>query len=91
MFKTMLDKINACGNDVSMYTDEDKIVHLTIDDFAGFDEHWNEIFRKYDNPKAVKALTIWLLENCLSWEDDYYIIYHFNGFDVQLGYTSFDI
>lgn len=90
MFNTMMDKVKACGDDVDIYV-RDNIAHLTINDFEGFNDKWQEVYRDYDNPKAVKTLTTWLLDNCTSWEDDYYIIYHFNGFDVKLGYTSFDI
>ena len=63
---------------------------ITVDDFEGFDDDWSEIMRDYD-VEAVDALIEWLEEHCISEEGDLYSYYHFEGFDVQLGYTSFDI
>ena len=63
---------------------------ITVDDFEGFDEDWSEIMRDYDE-EAVDGLIEWLKEHCISEDGDFYSYYHFEEFDVQLGYSSFDI
>ena len=63
---------------------------ITVDDFEGFDEDWSEIMRDYDE-EAVDGLIEWLEEHCISEDGDFYSYYHFEEFDVQLGYSSYDI
>jgi hypothetical protein len=65
-------------------------VVITVDDFEGFDDDWSEVMRDYDE-EAVDGLIKWLEENCISEDGDFYSYYHFEEFDVELGYTSFDI
>ena len=65
-------------------------LHLTVNDFEGFDEEWDEVFREYDED-AVDALLDTLEEEALFSEGDYYRCHHFEEFTVQVGYTSFDI
>lgn len=82
-------------DDVSVWeveADGDEVaeMHLTVEDFAGFDEHWHEQFRDYDED-AVDALLEWLEEHALSVDGDFYTYYHFDGFLVQVGYGSYDI
>ena len=90
MFEELKMMIEACEYDV--YCDIDgSNVYLTFDDFEGFDDDWSEVMRDYVNPEAVEALEDWLDDHCLSCEGDLYIVYHFDGFDVEVGYTSFDI
>ncbi len=84
----------ALGNDVSVREDsidESYCLHVTFEDFEGFDDDWSEIFRDYDNEDAVDAFCEMLHAECLSFEDDFYVLYHFDGFDVEIGYASFDI
>ena len=64
---------------------------ITFDDFGGFDECWCEMDREYVKPGLVDSIIDWLNENALSIEDDFYMVYHFNGYSVQVGYTSYDI
>lgn len=90
MFDTIITLINACGHDIYFYT-TDNTIYITIDDFDGFDDDWNEIMRDYENPDAVNALLNWLDNNCISQTGDLYTFYSFNDFKVELGYTSFDI
>lgn len=90
MFDTIITLINACGCDIDFYT-VNNTIYITIDDFSGFDDDWNEIMRDYDNPDAVNALLNWLDNNCISQTGDLYTFYSFNDFKVELGYTSFDI
>ena len=63
---------------------------ITVDDFEGFDEDWSEIMRDYDE-EAVDGLIEWLKEHCISEDGDFYSYYHFEEFDVHLGYSSYDI
>ena len=90
MFDTLMTLINACENDVYFFK-EDRMIDLTINDFEGFDNNWNEIMRDYDNPNAVDALLDWLNANCVSKVNELYITYSFDGFAVKVGYASFDI
>ena len=66
------------------------LVRVTVEDFDGFDEDWHEVERYYD-VDAVDALFDWLEEHCLTMEEDFYTIFHFEGFDVSWGYASYDI
>lgn len=90
MFDTLMALIDACKNDVDFF-EEDRMINLTIIDFEGFDNNWNEVMRDYDNPDAVAALLDWLNANCVSKVDEFYTTYFFDGFAVHLGYASFDI
>lgn len=90
MFEELMMMVEACEADVD-YDVDGSDVSLTFDDFEGFDDDWSEVMRDYVNPAAVEALEDWLDDNCLSCEGDLYIVYHFDGFDVEVGYTSFDI
>ena len=90
MFNTVMTMVNACKDDVD-FEIEQNTIYLTVDDFIGFDEDWNEIMRDYDHPEEVRTLLDWLDNNCISQTDDLYVVYSFDGFVVHLGFTSFDI
>ena len=90
MFNTVMTMINACKDDVD-FEIEQNTIYLTVDDFYGFDEDWNEIMRDYDHPEEVNILLDWLNKNCISKTKNLYVVYSFNGFTVHLGFTSFDI
>ena len=66
-------------------------IDLTIDDFAGFDEDWNEVFRDFVNEDAIEEVLRWLKENADSIDDNLYRDYYFGDIVVEVGYTSFDI
>jgi len=87
----MLAAIEALGADASLWDEEDYCLDVTLEDFEGFDEEWSEIDREYDDPEAVERFEEMLETECLSQEGDFYVVYHFEGFDVRLGYASFDI
>ena len=90
MFDTVMAMIDACKNDVYFEIGQNTI-YLTVDDFSGFDRDWNEIMRDYDHPEEVNILLDWLNKNCISKTKNLYVVYSFNGFAVNLGFTSFDI
>lgn len=89
-FEKMLKAIDKLGKDASCDVTDDEI-HVTLNDFAGFDESWREIFRKYDDKEAVESFEKMLKEECLSYDGDFYVEYIFDDFVVILGCASFDI
>lgn len=88
MFNEFKKLVNACGNDVTLYHGTNKNFRITIEDFEGFDEHWHEIMREYDNEKAVNALLDWLETNCTEQCIDLYTGYKFPDFQVIVGHAS---
>ena len=85
---TQLDRISAD----SWYEVTDNHIDLTIDDFEGFDENWDEVFREYVDADAVDAVLEWLEEHAEYDDGDLYRYYHFNDdIVVEVGWTSFDI
>jgi len=87
----MLAAIEALDTDASLWDEEAYCLDVTLEDFGGFDENWCEIDLEYNNPEMVDAFLEMLETECTSKEDDFYVIYHFEGFDVRLGYASFDV
>lgn len=87
----MVAAIEALGADASLWERSDGMLDVTLEDFEGFDEDWSEIDREYDDPEAVERFEEMLEAECLSHEGNFYVTYHFEGFDVQLGFASFDI
>lgn len=87
----MVAAIEALGADASLWERSDGLLDVTFEDFEGFDEDWSEIDREYDDEEAVDAFLEMLDRECVSREGDFYVTYHFEGFDVQVGYASFDI
>ena len=94
MMEMIIAMLEKMGEDVDYYVrelhNEKPELVITVDDFEGFDENWSEIMREYD-VKAVRALIVWLEEHCISKDYDLYYDFQFEEFDVQLGYTSYDI
>ena len=86
----MVEVLEGLGADVC-YDFEDGEFDVMVEDFDGFDEDWAEIIRELDNPVAVARFEKMLEKECLSRENDWVLIYHFEGFDVQLTYASSDI
>lgn len=70
--------------------DWDDEIKVTVQDFEGFDEDWCEVFRDYDD-EAVDAMLEWLEAHCDHYDGDFYVYFYFEGFEVCVGYTSFDI
>lgn len=86
----LVNTLNTLGNDVS-YDEYESTFNVTIEDFEGFDDNWNEIYRDYDNPQAVEDFENMLENECNRFEGDFYRDYYFNDFTVRLGYSSYDI
>lgn len=89
-YEMMLEMLEGLGNDV-FFDEVEGGFDVTVDDFEGFDDDWSEVERDFDDPEAVESFLDMLEEESLSHEGDFYVVYHFEGFDVELGYTSFDI
>lgn len=87
----MVAAVEALGEDVSLWERSDGTLDVTVEDFEGFDDDWSEVDREFDDEEAVDAFLEMLERECVSQEGDFYVTYHFDGFDVQLGYASFDI
>lgn len=80
----------ALGADMSVWVMQNGDVHLTVCDFEGFSEDYEEIMRDYDED-AVDALFDLLERRCVSIERNLYTTFHMGGYDVIWGYESFDI
>ena len=89
-YEKVLEMAEALGNDAIVF-DFNHQISVDFNDFEGFDEHWSEIMRDYDDPDAVEAFEEMLRSEALSIDDDFYTTYHFDGFTVKVGYTSYDI
>ena len=91
MFNEFIQMVDACGVDAILERHSDGTYVLTLEDFEGFDDDWNEVEREYDNEEAVDALLEWLEDNCIDKTERLDIHYVFPDFQVTLGYASFDI
>lgn len=87
----MIAIIKALGADASLWERFDGTLDVTLQDFEGFDDDWEEIEREYDDEEAVNIFLKMLERECVSQEGDFYVTYHFDNFDVVIGYASFDI
>lgn len=74
-------EVDECGSDV----------HVTVQDFEGFDEHWSEVERELDDADAVDAVFEHLVTEALDDDGDFYHYFQFDGFTVVWGYASMDI
>ena len=94
MLEIIIAMLEKMSEDVEYYVHkvegEKPELEITVYDFEGFDEDWTEIMREYD-VDAVRNLIDWLEEHCISEDDNLYSYYYFEDFDVQLGYSSYDI
>lgn len=86
----MIDTLNNLGADVT-YFESKNVIYVTINDFDGFDENWNELDRDYDNEEAVNTFLEMLDRECVSHKGDFSEIYNFEGFAVQVDYASWEI
>lgn len=87
-------------NAVALLNEDDVIIDMlfgmldiTFVDFVEFGENWSEVYRDYTDENAIDEFLTFLSKNCeSSVTDGLYNQYTFaDGFQVQVGYTSFDI
>lgn len=81
-----LDRISAD----SWYDVSGDYIHLTIDDFEGFDDDWCEVLH-LDEPLMVEEVLDWLEEHADCLDEDYHLAYRFGDILVDIDYTSDDI
>lgn len=94
--KTLIELAKTLQNDISVdeYMDIEEnipIIDITVNDFEGFTDDWEEEYRELDNPAGVDALQELLEKHYVSKEDNLYTVYYMEGYKVIWGYTSFDI
>ena len=87
----VIEQVEALEEDASYWVDSKGDLHITFDDFEGFDENWDEVEREYDNPEAVEAFMERLEAEAREAYEDYYDYYVMDGFTIKVGYSSFDI
>ena len=90
MKDTVLKMLDDLKDDVIFYIYKD-VIHVDIDDFVGFDDDYNEIFRDYTDPDGVDKLLDYLDKYALYTKGELYTIYYLQDCIVKVGYTSFDI
>lgn len=86
----IIAKLDTIANDADYEVRENRI-DLTINNFEGFDEDWNEVMREMVDEEAVENVIDWLEENADRYERNLYTDFYFGDIVVTLGYTSFDI
>ena len=89
-YEQVLAMAEALGDDAIVFDFEGQI-SVDFNDFEGFDDDWSEIMRDYDDADAIEAFEEMLRAEALEVDDDFYTTYHFDGFIVKVGYTSYDI
>lgn len=89
MMNLVLEKLEELKVDVE-YSVRKNRIFVTILDFEGFDDEWEEIYRDYDED-AVGNFLEWLEEQCDELVGYYYQYYQFNDFIVEVGYKSFEV
>ena len=86
----MMKKLEAAGDIDVMGVKYGYVV--TINDFDGFDDDWNEVDREFKLPDLLdEFLDMLASEAAEVAEDGLYKIYRFEDFFVRVGYESFDI
>ena len=63
---------------------------VTMCDFDGFDDEWDEVMRDYEDEEMVDAL-FELLDRAERVEGDFYHTYYFEDCTLELGFDSYDI
>ena len=87
----MKEQLNALCEDISFWEwDDENKLDVTVEDFVGFDEDWDEVYADIDDD-AVEKMIEWLESHCDSHEGDLYHYYTFGDLVVCLGWASFDI
>ena len=87
----MKEQLEALCKDISFWEwDDENQLAVTVEDFEGFDEDWDEVYADIDDD-AVEKMIEWLESHCDSHEGDLYHYYTFGDLVVCLGWASFDI
>lgn len=89
----MMTALEASG-DLTVWarpTDEGTAYDVTVEDFEGFDDDWNEVDREIVQEDLLDDFLEALNEQALRMEGDFYYYYYFDGYRINLGYASYDI
>lgn len=87
----MKEQLEALCKDISFWEwDDENKLDVTVEDFEGFDEDWDEVYADIDD-NAVDKMIEWLESHCDSHEGDLYHYYTFGDLVVCLGWASYDI
>lgn len=89
MLEVVVNMLKELGEDVSYMMVREEL-HVTIEDFDGFDEDWSEIDREYDE-EAVEGFVEWLEAQAQEVDGDYYKYYYLEDVVVRVGYASYNI
>ena len=88
----VMELLATAGEDLSIYEySDDSIIAVTVEDFEGFTDDWEEIDRELNDAKLVNYIREQLETKASSVSGDFYRYFHFNDFTVCWGYASFDI
>ena len=91
MIIAQLDRIHAEDGWYHITYHDGTCIDLTICDFDGFDEDWDEIDHEWVDEETVDEVLEWLEAHADRVEGDFYVSYYFGDVEVQVGYTSYDI
>ena len=88
----VMELLATAGADLSVweYSDGSQI-SVTVEDFEGFSDDWDEIDRELDDEELVGSIEEQLEASALSVSGDFYRYFEFDCFTVVWGYASFDI
>lgn len=89
----MMRELEACG-DVTVWehiTDKGTVYDVTLEDFEGFNDEWEEVMRDYEREDLVDEFLNALREQALCEEGNFYYTYHFDEYAIGIGYASYDI
>ena len=82
MFERLMAMVNALVEVEDVYFREyNNILYITVNDFEGFGEHYEEIDREFVNEKLVEEL-VEFIENAN---------YTIENYTIELNYSSEDI
>lgn len=81
--------VDAC--DFASYRINENDIYITFHDFAGFDDHWNEIDNENYNEDVCDYILTLFDNNCIKAVHDFYTYYKFVDCEVKIDYTSYDI
>ena len=86
----VIEMLEGLGEDMEYFEGRDGVIHADVQDFEGFNDEWEEVFREYDH-EAVGAVYDALTEGCNTKDGDFYEAFEFDGFTVVWGYDSMNI
>ena len=91
-YEQIINLLATAGEDLSVckYPNRTRI-YVTVVDFLGFDENYNEIYRDLDNPELVDSIKNKLMESADEVYGNFVRYFKFGDFTVVWDYSSMDI